>query len=166
MSAPEIRRVVTGHDREGKAVVVSDEVRGGSGPGSFAALLWTTDTSPADNTQEADGAERKVGITQEGGTVFRIAEFAPGLRSPMHRTLSVDYALVLDGELVLELDGGERTPLKAGDVVIQRGTNHVWANESDKPCTIAFILIDAEPVTINGEVLEPTPLELPIRSNV
>jgi quercetin dioxygenase-like cupin family protein len=159
MSAPAIRRVVTGHDSEGHAVIVSDEVR--SGPSRFGTLLWTTDASPVDNMDETDGAQRPVGVTLEGGTVFRIGRLEPGHRSPMHRTLSVDYALVLDGELVLELDGGDVVRLEAGDVVIQRGTNHIWANESDKPCTVAFILVDAEPVTIDGKALEPTPLVLP-----
>jgi quercetin dioxygenase-like cupin family protein len=159
MRAPKIRRVVTGHDAQGHAVVVSDEVR--DGPSPFATLLWTTDASPADNMDDTDGAQRPAGVTLEGGTVFRIGRLEPGHRSPMHRTLSIDYGLVLDGELVLELDGGDKVLLTPGDVVIQRGTNHIWANESGEPCTVAFILIDAEPVTIDGQPLEPTPVVLP-----
>jgi quercetin dioxygenase-like cupin family protein len=156
MSAPEVRRVVTGHDREGRAVIVGDEVR--RGPSRFLTLLWTTDTSPADNLDSTDGGDRQVGLTLEGGTVFRIARLAPGHRSPMHRTTSIDYGVVLEGELVLELDGGDSVRLSAGDVVIQRGTNHLWFNDSDQPCLVAFILIDAEPVTIDGRVLEPIPI--------
>ncbi|MFD3928354.1 cupin domain-containing protein [Streptomyces sp. NPDC058614] len=159
MSAPEIRRVVTGHDDQGRAVVVSDKVS--TGPNPFSNLVWTTATSPADNMDDTDGALREAGVTVAGGTVFRIGELEPGHRSPMHRTLSIDYGIVLDGRLVLELDGGDRAELAAGDVVVQRGTNHIWANESDEPCTVAFILIDAKPVVVDGRELAPTPITLP-----
>ena len=159
MSAPKIRRIVTGHDSEGLSVITTDEVR--QGPSAFVTLLWTTDTSPVDNSESADGADRVVGATLEGGTVFRIGTLDPGHRSPMHRTVSLDYGIVLQGKLVLELDGGEVVNLDAGDVVVQRGTNHIWANESDEPCVVAFVLMDAEPLTVNGRVLEPTPIVLP-----
>ncbi|WP_330350366.1 cupin domain-containing protein [Streptomyces sp. NBC_00582] len=159
MNAPEIRRVVTGHDETGRAVIVSDEVS--SGPTRFANLVWTTATSPADNMDDADGALREVGVTLAGGSVFRIGRLEPGHRSPLHRTLSVDYGIVLEGEAVLELDGGDRVVLATGDVLIQRGTNHLWANESSKPCTVAWVLIDAEPVVVGGEQLQPISIELP-----
>jgi len=153
--APSVRRVVTGHDSEGMAVVASDEVM--TGPGDLGTLLWTTDTSPADNADEADGAKREVGLAMDEGTVFRLARLEPGHRSPMHRTLSVDYGLVLEGELTLELDGGDDVNLKAGDVVVQRGTNHVWFNAGEKACLIAFILISAKTLSFNGKPLDPTP---------
>jgi len=159
MSPPQIRRIVTGHNSDGRAVVIEDATI--SGPRSFATLVWSTATSPADNADETDGATRDVGVTLPGGTVFRIGELEPGHRSPMHRTVSLDYALVLDGELVLELDGGDEVRLRTGDVVVQRGTNHIWSNDSDRPCRIAFVLIDAEPLTINGHTLEPTPIHPP-----
>lgn len=146
--------MVTGHDKEGRSVVASDEVL--SGP--RFTLVWTTDTSPADNMDEADGGRREVGLTLEGGTVFRIGRLEPGHRSPMHRTSSVDYGIVLEGEVGMELDGGEQVRLRAGDVVVQRGTNHLWFNDGEQPCVIAWILIDAEPVRVGGRVLEPTPL--------
>ena len=63
----------------------------------------------------------------------------------MHKTSSVDYIILISGEVDLLLDAGEAKGLKPGDVVIQRGTNHAWANRTDKPCQIAFILIDADP---------------------
>ncbi|HEU0073763.1 MAG TPA: cupin domain-containing protein [Dehalococcoidia bacterium] len=88
--------------------------------------------------------------------MFRVGEIGPGARSPMHRTNSVDYGIVLEGELDMELDGGDRVHLKAGDVVVQRGTNHAWINDSHQPARMAWILLDAEPVRIGDRVLEPT----------
>jgi quercetin dioxygenase-like cupin family protein len=72
----------------------------------------------------------------------------------MHRTQSIDYGIVLEGEMTMELDGGSVTHLKAGDVVVQRGTNHLWHNISDKPCRMAFVLIEAKPVEAGGIRLE------------
>jgi quercetin dioxygenase-like cupin family protein len=154
MTAPAIRRVVTGHDRDGRSVVARDEVL----QGPRWTLIWTTDASPADNMDEADGGQREVGLTLEGGTVFRVGRLEPGARSPMHRTSSVDYGIVLEGEVGMELDGGEQVRLRAGDVVVQRGTNHLWFNDGERPCVVAWILIDAAPVRVDGRVLEPTPL--------
>ena len=71
----------------------------------------------------------------------------------MHRTQSLDYAILLEGECDLELDGGDVRTLGPGDVVVQRGTNHVWHNRSDAPCRVAWILLDAEPVTVDGQEL-------------
>lgn len=152
MAGPAVRRVVTGHDSRGKAVVWKDEVASGE----RFTLIWTTEGFPADNTLVEDGGQREVGITLAGGTVFRIGEIAPGARSPMHRTNSVDYGIVLDGELDMELDGGEVAHLKAGDVIVQRGTNHAWINNSNRSCRMAWILIDASPVSVGDVVLPPT----------
>jgi quercetin dioxygenase-like cupin family protein len=74
----------------------------------------------------------------------------------MHRTNSVDYGILLEGELDMEVDGGETVHLRSGDVVVQRGTNHAWINNSDRPAKMAWILIDADPVRIGGRILEPT----------
>jgi quercetin dioxygenase-like cupin family protein len=74
----------------------------------------------------------------------------------MHRTNSVDYGIVLDGELDMELDGGEVVHLRRGDVVVQRGTNHAWINNSSQPCRMAWILIDATPVKVGDQALQPT----------
>jgi mannose-6-phosphate isomerase-like protein (cupin superfamily) len=136
-------------------------------------LLWVTDTSPADLSNPEDSANRKTGVLPPpGGTIFRVIEFAPerevkadyqtrlrifqgmGLapegesrekpRDPsMHRTRTIDYALVLSGEIDMFLDDSE-IHLKAGDVVVQRGTNHAWVNRGTAPCQVAFILIDAK----------------------
>lgn len=150
MAPPKVRRVVTGHDDAGRSIVAIDEVA----QGERFTLLWTTDTSPANNADPSDGGKREVGLTLEGGTVFRIGELAPGSRSRLHRTNSVDYGLVVEGELDMELDGGEVVHLNTGDVVVQRGTNHAWVNNSNAPCKMAWILIDAEPIEIGGATLE------------
>jgi len=152
-----LRRIVTTHDAQAKAVVLSDEVLTGvpipSGVASFIKV-WTTNVTPADNSDDADGALRETGLTSPNGSVLRIVDHAPGSRSPMHRTLSIDYGIVLEGEITMELDGGSSTPLKAGDVVVQRGTNHLWFNHTDKWTRMAFVLIDAKPVEIGGMRLE------------
>jgi len=155
----EIRRVVTGHDEKGRAVFKSDEAIAGTpvegGVAEFA-LCWTTDRSPADNDDPVDGATRAVGLACPGGTVLRFVDIAPGRRSPMHRTNSIDYGIVISGELDLELDDGAMTHLRPGDVVVQRGTMHAWVNNGANWCRIAFVLIDAKPASVGGNVLPPT----------
>jgi len=173
-----IRRVVTGHDDKGKAVVLFDgqatNARVRSGTGNVSTLLWMTDTTPAELSSR-DAGERDTGTPPPlSGSIFRILEIQPesgrsaaeqaamveqirreqasalpGIqRNPdhrhygMHRTESIDYALVLEGEIVMLLDDSE-THLKAGDAVVMQGTYHAWANRSSKPCVIAFILIGA-----------------------
>src|SRR4029077_16655691 len=131
--AKAIRRIVTGHDAGGKAIVASDtliapeKIPGGD---ALFAKLWTTATSPADCNDASDGAARPSGLTLPGGTVLRFVDMQPHARSPLHRTSSVDYGIVIEGEVALELDDGKRVHLAAGDVVVQRGTVHAWINES------------------------------------
>jgi len=151
----QVRRVVTGHDARGRAVVTIDEVARNiysSRPGISASVIWTTDTMPADNSGVEDAAMRKVGLTLAGGTVFRMIEFAPGAAPRMHRTDSIDYAVVISGEIDMQLDDSE-VHLKAGDVLVQRGTIHNWVNRGDQPCVMAFVLIGATPVTVGGRTL-------------
>ena len=150
-----IRRVVTGHDTRGRAVVTIDEMTknvASTRPGVAASVIWTTDTIPADNSAHEDGGARSVGTAHAGGTVFRVVEFGPGAAPRVHRTNSIDYAVVISGEIDMQLDDSE-VRLKAGDVLVQRGTIHNWVNRGDKPCVIAFALIDAKPVTVGGRTL-------------
>src|SRR5206468_6353247 len=168
--ALQVRRVVTGHDANGKAIVASDEcMKGVSAPARpyiSRCEIWSTDEMPVDNSEAAAAAQRKGFVTRYNyvgtgqGTVVRITEFAPGAPKFMHRTETVDYALLLSGECDLELDSGEVAHLKPGDVVVQRGTMHAWVNHGPAPCVFAFILIDAEPATVAGQELRthfPTP---------
>jgi quercetin dioxygenase-like cupin family protein len=151
-----IRRVVTGHDDNGKAIVMADEICKNvisSRPGAQSAVVWSTGEFPAGNSDSADGSAREVATTDPKGTVFRIVRYEPGVAPRMHRTDSVDYAVVISGEIDMELDDGVVVRLKAGDVVVQRGTIHNWVNRGREPCTIAFSLIAAHPVERKGKVL-------------
>jgi quercetin dioxygenase-like cupin family protein len=154
--ALQLRRVVTGHDTNGRAVVKIDEISKNlisARPGSTACVVWTTESFPVDNTGAADEGLRKTGTTLGNGTVFRVVEFAPGVAPRVHRTNSIDYAVVISGEIDMELDNSV-VHLKAGDVLVQRGTIHNWVNRGNAPCVIAFVLIDAKPVEVGGKVLQ------------
>jgi mannose-6-phosphate isomerase-like protein (cupin superfamily) len=153
--ALQFRRVVTGHDANGRAVVKIDEIAKNltsSRPGATAGVVWTTQGFPVDNTGEEDAGLRHTGTTLDNGTVFRILELAPGVSPRNHRTDSIDYAVIMSGEVDMELDDTV-VHLKAGDVLVQRGTIHNWVNRGTVPCVIAFVLIAAAPVTIGGKVL-------------
>ena len=102
--------------------------------------MWTTQGFPVNNDSEEDEGLRKTGTTLDNGTVFRVLELAPGARPRNHRTDSIDYAVVMSGEIDMELDGST-VHLKAGDVLVQRGTIHNWVNRGGVPCVIAFVLI-------------------------
>ena len=150
-----IRRVITGHDANGKARVKIDEIASNitsSRPNQSAVVVWTSDTLPVNNDGDFDGSTRKTGTTLAGGSVFRVVEFGPGVAPRNHRTDSIDYAVVMSGEIDMDLDG-QVVHLKAGDVLVQRGTIHNWVNRGKEPCVIAFTLIAAKPVTAGGKTL-------------
>jgi len=150
-----LRRVVTGHDANGRAVVLIDEAVkniASSRPGQSASVIWTTEGFPVDNNGDADTSTRKVGTTLSNGCVFRVVEFGPGVSPRNHRTDSIDFAVVMAGEIDMELDDSE-VHLKAGDVLVQRGTIHNWVNRGKEPCVIAFALVDAAPVKVGGKTL-------------
>ena len=151
-----VRRVVTGHDAGGRAVVKINEISKNvisNRPGASACVIWTTDAIPADNAGDADAGLKKTGTTLPGGTVFRVVEFSPGVSPRVHRTDSIDYAVVISGEIDMELEKGTEVHLRAGDVLVQRGTVHNWINRGKTPCVIAFALIDAKPAAAGGKVL-------------
>jgi mannose-6-phosphate isomerase-like protein (cupin superfamily) len=171
--APEVRRVVTKIDASGKAVVMFDakvQLKSFRSPNP-AGEMWVTDKSLPDFNWAEDRALTKVGLVPPtSGTIFRIVDFVPnaaevakmdintmmkvvgdhapkkGLppRHPMmHRTRSLDYAIIMSGEIDMLLDEGE-VHLKAGDVVVQQATNHAWVNRGNAPCRVAFILMDSQ----------------------
>jgi mannose-6-phosphate isomerase-like protein (cupin superfamily) len=153
--ALQFRRVVTGHDATGRAVVRIDEIAKNvvsARPGATASVVWTSEGFPVDNDGEEDEGRRKTGTTLANGTVFRILELAPGVSPRNHRTDSIDYAVVMSGEVDMVLDDAT-VHLKAGDVLVQRGTIHNWVNRGTEPCVIAFVLIAAKPATAGGKVL-------------
>jgi quercetin dioxygenase-like cupin family protein len=154
---PPVRRVVTGHDGEGRAVVRGDEHFWTedipSGDASFA-LIWTTAAVPADNNDETDGRARDAALTIHKGSVIRVVDMLPGRASPMHRTNSIDYGIVMSGEVEMELDDGSVTSMGPGSIIVQRGTMHLWRNRSEtEPCRIIFVLTEAAPYRFNGEPL-------------
>jgi quercetin dioxygenase-like cupin family protein len=144
MSAP--RRIVTGHDGSGKSVVLSDGPAPRTVDVGTAAFheVWLTDTVPtpipADEPEPTDRPVRTP--PPAGGVGVRYTEMAPGAESPMHRTETLDVGVVLDGETWLLLDDGSETHVRTGDAVVQRGTNHAWANRSDRPVRMLFVMID------------------------
>ena len=149
-----VRRVVTGHDERGRAVVAIDELCSNviSRRAQHAScVIWSTGTFPADNADPQDGAARELGTTDPGGTVFRVVQYDPGVAPRNHRTESMDYAVVLSGEIDMELDGST-VHLRAGDVLVQRGTMHNWVNRGTQPCVIAFVLVAAKPIERLGAV--------------
>jgi mannose-6-phosphate isomerase-like protein (cupin superfamily) len=159
-----VRRIVTGHDKRGRAVVIADEQLQGTGLTEDAGRtdatffqLWVTHEMPVDLSDTALSCQRGGSDTTTlgsgSGSVLRIGVLEPDARSPMHRTESLDYGICLEGECDMELDGGEIVTVRAGDVVVQRGTNHVWHNRSSAPCRFAWILLDARPVEAGGRRL-------------
>jgi Cupin domain len=165
-----IRRVVTGHDAQGKSIVLSDGV-----PPQFHSMLgpsvgadffeiWNV-AAPVPmltSTEAREPNEREFTIMPPSGHLLRIIEIYPpsegGQRTVMHRTKTLDYAVVIEGEVVLVLDDSEVT-LRKSNVVVQRGTDHAWENRSDKRAVIAFFHIDAE---FSDELIRklPQPLQL------
>lgn len=184
MTRPPVRRVVTGHDDEGRAVILAD----GPAPNSFesevipgfgATVPWITKAGPIDHVTDRDPAASDAEIPTfpaMGETILRIADFPPDSVYPdeansvifteikgheeaaagrelggskhfwFHRTDSLDYAVVLDGEITLLVDNGEAT-VRAGDVVIQRATSHAWSNRTEKPARVLFVLIGTPPLS-------------------
>jgi quercetin dioxygenase-like cupin family protein len=140
------RRVVTGHDERGVSVFATDgpvPVVRTAPDGALFCEIWATSAMPAPiAAAEPDPTLSALSVPPApNGTKIRVNVFPPGAVSPMHRTQSVDYGIVLDGEVVLVLDESETT-LRPGDVVVQRGTNHRWENRTAATARMAFILVD------------------------
>lgn len=143
-----IRRVVTGHNSQGEPVVLMDD-RGlytsQWRPQMSQQQLWTTEDLPVALVDDGEdkGARDVVGTTIPGGSVFKVVEFGPGVTPRLHRTDSIDYAVVLSGEIEMEMREGLSVKLCAGDTLVQRGTVHNWVNRGEKPCVIAFVLLSS-----------------------
>ena len=139
-----IRRVVTGHNEKGQSVVKWDsEIEGiYRRPGCLGFEVWATKELPVKFTDD-DPNEWELGTSLSNGSVFRLVRYEPGAAKRWHKTDSIDYAIVLSGEMYMQLDT-EDILLKAGDVVVQRGTIHNWDNRGPEPCVMAFILIAKE----------------------
>jgi mannose-6-phosphate isomerase-like protein (cupin superfamily) len=142
----EIRRVVTGHDENGKSRVLIDDIASNATSrraGHDSRLIWVTDAAPAAYDGNEDAGAREVGRPPpENGTLIRILEIQPGVTAEPHFTETIDYVIVMLGEMDMVLDT-ETVQLRAGDVLVQRGTMHNWVNHGPEPCRFAAILIDA-----------------------
>jgi oxalate decarboxylase/phosphoglucose isomerase-like protein (cupin superfamily) len=121
-------------------------------PGAQGINVWTTEGFPISNDGAEDAGLRRAGTTIPDGTIFRILEFSPGLAARNHRTDSIDYIVVMSGEIDMELDD-TTVHLKAGDDMVKRGTIHNWVNRGGAPCVLAVILIAAKSVEAGGKVL-------------
>jgi quercetin dioxygenase-like cupin family protein len=153
----EVRRVVTGHDENGKAVVTIDELSKNviaRRPGMESAVIWATDRPVPDLASDRDISAEVTGTTMPGGSVLRVARLEPGVSPRLHRTESIDYAIVLSGQLDMEIED-QVVHLNPGDIVVQRGTVHNWVNNGTEPVTVAFILISATMPEIGGRRLKP-----------
>jgi hypothetical protein len=167
------KRIVTGHDEHGNSIILMNGEAPNSrllasAGGLQRTELWETKSFPVDNSGDADGAEHTNTFSPTPqGTMFRIVEYPPdsvrlktldpaahfggaadhgGKRHPgMHKTNTIDYAIVLAGEIYAVMDKGEAL-LRAGDCLVQRGTNHAWSNRSEEPCVVAFVMIAANPM--------------------
>jgi quercetin dioxygenase-like cupin family protein len=146
MSVP--RRIVTGHDASGKSVVLSDTASPKTTDIGTAAFheIWVTEGMPVQiPASEAEPTDRPIRVGPPAdGVMIRFTEMEPGAESPMHRTETLDVGIVLEGETWLLLDDGSQTRVGPGDAVVQRGTNHAWANRSDRPVRMVFVLVDGE----------------------
>ena len=146
----QIRRVVTGHTETGRATVKIDEIANNvisNRPGASSCVIWSSKGFPVNNDGFEDPTTGSFKTTVENGTVFRVVRYEPGVTPRNHRTDSIDYAVVISGEIEMELDDSVVAKLKAGDVLVQRGTIHNWVNRGTEACVIAFVLISAKPVT-------------------
>jgi quercetin dioxygenase-like cupin family protein len=164
------RRVVTTRDSRGKPAVLSDmtvTLRAFAGADAKGVVVWTTRAVPADNVRDLEGDRRDPGLLLKRGSAMRVTQFGPGYATPMHRTRSIDYIVVLAGDLEMELDSGAVVPLRAGDAVVQRGGMHRWRNPSaNEPCRIMIVMVEAEPVSVDGKKLKATPAWLTLAAGL
>ncbi|GAB7344277.1 hypothetical protein MBLNU457_2151t1 [Dothideomycetes sp. NU457] len=164
---PGLQRIVTTHNSEGKAIIDksidTNASFDGTPQGGKAAFMlgYTTTQFPPNLNEDADikiyknFLEKPPGLVSGNGTVLRVVDCAPGTISPMHRTVSLDYGVVLMGDIELVLDSGETKAMKVGDICVQRGTMHAWRNTSQTEwARMLYVLQPCQPVTVNGEELK------------
>jgi hypothetical protein len=143
-----VRRIITSHNAQGKAVVGIDDVVE-SRPGIMDknvsnAFVWSTASMPCDANQP-DPRLGKIELAPgRDGTIFRVLELPPGCPAHMHKTETVDYVIMLEGECDMILDDGAEVHMNQGDMMVQNATYHGWTNRSSKPCKIVFVLMDAK----------------------
>jgi quercetin dioxygenase-like cupin family protein len=164
-----IQRFITTHTPDGKPTFSADIPEDAPfrvlPDGAEFALCYATNKFPVQMTDDEDlnvykqYAQNLPGITIDTGSVLRVVDMRPGALSPMHRTISLDYGVVLEGEVELILDSGESRLMKRGDISVQRGTNHAWRNTSDTSwARMLYVLQPAEPLMFGGQALQDNTL--------
>jgi quercetin dioxygenase-like cupin family protein len=155
---PPIRRIITGHDADNVAKVLWDDFASNVKPpthGARSTLVWCSEATPVNisiGEKIEDMGARILGTAPPPkGTRFCVIDFPAGAPGRMHRTETIDYVIVLQGEIEMDMDQST-VKLKAGDILIQRGTNHSWVNRSTEPARVAFVLIDAQPLGIGHAI--------------
>ena len=165
--AMQARRIVTGHDEKtGKSIILTDEtlsaVSRKQADGIDDVEIWSVDRMPVDNSSREE-ARQRAGLVRHdevphnnyvhtlGGSVMRIIQWNPGHGTFTHRTETLDYVVILSGEIDIEVDDGVKASLKASDVLVQRGGMHTWTNKGTVPCVMAGILVDGIPVEMYGK---------------
>lgn len=150
MTLPIPRRIVTGHDGSGRSVVLSDSptpTTESLDNGAAFHEIWATSDTPAPiaAAESAEPTARPLQVSPDPrGTIVHVIDMPPGSVAPMHRTKTIDYGVVLDGEVDLELDDGSLVTMTRGDVVVQRGTVHAWHNRSSSTVRLFFVNVDGE----------------------
>jgi quercetin dioxygenase-like cupin family protein len=142
------RRVITGHDSQGHPTVLIDEEMSNivsRRAGQLETQIWSTDTDLAKGVDGRESELRSVDAHVAGGTVFRVVNYAPGVASFPHSNEWIDYTIIISGEIDMQLDEATEVHLKAGDVLVQRGTIHNWLNRGTEDCTVAFVRVGAKP---------------------
>ncbi|EHA22231.1 hypothetical protein AAWM_07414 [Aspergillus awamori] len=158
---PNYTRHITSHNSSGEAIIHSSTAGDWSSIGDDRfgfSVAYTTSSFPPDLNNDADISthtakmeSKNLGLVSPNGTVCRVVDFAPNTDPFMHRTRSLDYGVVLEGEIIMELDSGEKVTMKKGDIAVQRGTMHGWRNPSKENWTrMLFVLQDCKPITAEG----------------
>lgn len=155
------RVVVTTHKADGTSIISSDKTLEPFKPfgpqGSSFVVLDARAEVPVSNQEPSQELPNTLPRCAPGGVMFGITDFPPGAEAPMHRTLSLDYGIVMSGEIVLTVDGGEERTLRAGEYLIQGGVNHKWSNRTNEVCRIVFVMVGADKVKLeSGVELEET----------
>ncbi|KAJ7792145.1 hypothetical protein B0H14DRAFT_3890176 [Mycena olivaceomarginata] len=158
---PDARLVVTGHTPDGTSVFTFDDTRTPFTPFGPQGARFTTfhasPTVPASNTAPYPELATVLPRCPPSGVAFCITDIQPGGSAPMHRTQSVDYAVVLNGEIVFALDNRDEKTVKAGEFMVQRGANHALHNRTGEVCRIAVVMVGTEKIVLEGgKVLEET----------
>ncbi|RBQ80949.1 hypothetical protein FVER14953_10645 [Fusarium verticillioides] len=142
-----LRRVVTYHRGQSSAILSDEELELTSGFGSNAVTIWRNDKYPAELVDKDPVSTDPVIYTP--GSLIRVVDFPPNSSGHNHRTASLDYGIVFEGELEMALADGSKTIVRAGDIIVQQATLHQWNNLTDKPARLIFVLLPSEK-TVNG----------------